>query len=588
MKMNPMLAKRAIKYSGMSPIDQRLGTYLGIDNVATGGNVTPDNATTISAVWCAVNLLSNSVMLLPWGVFERLKSGGNTSAESHPVYRLLRYRPNRNTSPSRFKKLMIVWRLLWGNARAEIERDQSGRPIALWPIHPSRVRTFTNDEGDIFHEVYGNSGPTVILADADVLHFMGLSLDGVTGLSIVGQARQSLGYTVSAEDYGYRFMANSARPSVVITVAKPMQLEQKNKFRESWQSGFGGANSGKTAILEVGQDIKTIGMPNKDAQFLETRTFQVLEIARWFNVPAHKLQELTRATFSNIEEQNIEYGVDSVMPLAKDLEDEADRKMVDPRAEGRFFTKFNFEALLRGNSEARSKYLTAMLANGTHTINDNRVISDLAPIGPEGDVHYVSTNLTTAERAMEGEKTGGNGQQPQEEPAPVRTLTGGTAGPILNGGSSQTVLFPRDFLPEVREVCAMFRPILADTMLRIGRIETGKINRSSKLPDFIEIMERFWKEHAGYADDAFAAILQSVGRLAAKTLNRKDFDESKLAVIRAGMVARHIENSRRTMHAGGGAVEHEKRAAEELEIAAAAFAAIKGDESGNGKAPAGA
>jgi HK97 family phage portal protein len=292
---------------------------------------------------------------------------------------------------------MWLWALLWGNGRAEIQRNVGGDAIALWPIHPSRCATGVNDNDAITHRVFTDAG-YVDLADRDVLHVIGMSTNGVSGLSVVAQARESLGLAVAAQEYGAHFYANDTAPRAAIQVPEEMGEEAYKRLKRQWEQKYGGENRHRIPILEQGATVQAYGMPNNDAQFLETRVFQTLEIARWFNVPPHKLGELTHATFSNIEHQQIEYVEDTVTPWAVDMEEECDRKLFRPSERGTMFCEFQLDGLLRGDSKTRNEVRQIQRQSGIINADEWRQSENMNP-QPDGtgQVYWRPANFVPAD-----------------------------------------------------------------------------------------------------------------------------------------------------------------------------------------------
>jgi HK97 family phage portal protein len=466
----------ARKFGALPPSDPRSAELWGQEPTASGASITEDTALNISAVFCAVNLVSNAFMSFPASVF---KWAGGTDREvddAHPAHTLLHRKPNPEMSPVRFMKLLSCWAQLWGNGRAEIERDRRLQPIALWPIHPSRARTKRNAAGAIVHEVYNEDGSMVEIPDSDVLRTMGFSKDGLTGLSVVGCARESLGLTVSAEEYGARFFGNDAVPRAYLKTEKKLDKAARTEMRRTWDEAYGGPNRHKLALIEGGLDLQALGMPNDDAQFLETRKFQTTEVARWFNVPPHMLKDLERATFSNIEHQGIEFVMDSVLPWVLDYEQEGNRKLLTEPQQTTHFCKMNSTARLRGDSAARAKYYQTMTGIGAYSINEVRALEELNGIGPAGDEHYVDMNRTTAEEAA-SEPT-----KKEEGTEPVKP--------------NQEAL--RSQLAEAH------KPLLAEAIERMIRIECRAAERASKKATRLEDVQDelgewapgFFKKHA--------------------------------------------------------------------------------------------
>lgn len=383
-----------------------LTRLLGGYKTAAGIAVDENRALNFAATWAAVNIYTKGIRILPFVFYRRLASGGKEEAVDHPVWRLLHLRPNPEMSSSRFWSFLESCKLLWGNGYAEIERDRVGRPIGLWPIHPSRVTVKRAHElAPIVYEISGTSGtPAVTIAHTDMIHIMGLSKDGITGTSVISLARESLGLGLAAERHGSQYFGNYARPSGVLerpADQEPLSEPAAARLRASFIEKVSGDNTHLPPLLEEGLKFTEIGMPNKDAQFLETRQFQVLEVARWWGLPPHKLGHLTDATFSNIEHQQMEFVTESLTPECVDIQDEVTLKLLTDEEQLAYKAEFNLLGLLRGDHVARATHYKTMWEIGAYTINDILRLENMNPIGPAGDVHFVQLNLTTAEKVAE-------------------------------------------------------------------------------------------------------------------------------------------------------------------------------------------
>lgn len=409
-------------------LSQSGGALWGYRESPSGVTVTEETAMNIAAVFNATMLISDAAKTLPIFVYQRT-NGGREQLPQHGVYRLLHDRPNPDMSPSRFKKLMIQWALQWGSGPAEIERNQRGEPINLWPIHPSR-RWKDTSNGRTIHKIRNSDGSVTELESEDVFETMGYSCDGMNGISVVGMARNSLGLTVAAEDYGAKFFAKDAAPNIVITHPKQLTESAQKRLRQSWISlhGRNGTAEG-VAVLEEGTDIKRFDMPHGDAQFLETRQFQVVEIARWFNIPPHKLKDLGRATWSNIEQMSIEYVSDTLMPWLVDFEEEADRKLLTEQERKTMFCEFKVDAALRADSKARAEALQIQRQNGVISANEWRAMENMNTLGEKGDLYIIPANfqpMTDQTSQIATVQVPQPAQQPDPEPSqkePTVTVT---------------------------------------------------------------------------------------------------------------------------------------------------------------------
>jgi len=352
----------------------------GGTDTASGEQVSPETALTFSAVYAAVNLLSRSVASLPLWVYRRFGETGRQRDSAHPLHRLLHDAPNPDMTAFSFREAMQAHVLTWGNAFALIGRNQAGRVVSLTPIHPARVSMGRDDAGVYTYRIDG--GPDVIHAD-DMLHLKALSRDGLFGMSPVALARESIAAGIACEKFGARFFGNQARPSGVLKYPRSLTPEQIERIRKSWSAAYGQEGSHGTAILEMGMEWQPFTIPPDDAQFLQTRQFTVTEIARWFGVPPHMIGDLSRATFSNIEHQGIEFVTYSLMPWLVNWEQELARKLLSAAEREDYFIEHSPEALLRGDVTSRyAAYQTALL-NGFLSIDEVRAKENLNPL-PDG------------------------------------------------------------------------------------------------------------------------------------------------------------------------------------------------------------
>ncbi|MFD2206629.1 phage portal protein [Kiloniella antarctica] len=373
-----------------------------------GVNVTEATALNYSAVWAAVNFISNKVSVVPWGVYEK-QEGKRSLLSDHRLHHVLSFKPNPEMGSRTFRKTLAAHVLLWGNGYGEIEARRNGDVEAIWPIEPHRMNPDRDSRNKLVYEVSNERQPNTILSADQIYHVKGLSYDGLMGYSPVRLARDSLSLSAAMERYGSAFFGNGANPGGVLEHPGNLSSEAAKGLRESWEAKHKGVNrSHKVAILEEGMSFKTIGIPPEDAQFLSSRQFQITEIARWFQMPPHKLAELTRATFSNIEQQSQEVVDDCIVPWVVTFEEEADLKLFKPSESGRLFTKMNLKALLRGDSKSRGEFYQSMFSTGAMSVNRILELEDENPIGPEGDLRMVPMNMVSVEQAY---KEGGSSQE---------------------------------------------------------------------------------------------------------------------------------------------------------------------------------
>ena len=358
---------------------------------SSGKAVNERTAMQTSAVYACVRILAESVAGLPLHVYER--SGGSKSTKpSHPLYRLLHDEPNREMTSFVFRETLMSHLLLWGNAYAQIIRDGRGFPIALYPLLPDRMAVDRDNGGDLRYTYQSEKGQ-VKLRRENVLHIPGLGFDGLIGYSPIAMAKNSIGMALATEEYGATFFANGANPGGVLE--HPAVVKDRDRLRESWQSQFSGANAHKVAVLEEGLKFKQMSIPPEQAQFLETRKFQINEIARIFRVPPHMVGDLEKSSFSNIEQQSLEFVKYTLDPWVVRWEQSLQQALILPSEKDRVFIKFNLDGLLRGDYQSRMQGYSTGIQNGFMSVNDVRGLEDMNLLTTEegGDLHFVNGNM---------------------------------------------------------------------------------------------------------------------------------------------------------------------------------------------------
>ena len=278
----------------------------------SGKAVTERSAMQMTAVYSCVRILSEAVAGLPLHLYKYTDSGGKAMALDHPLYRLLHDEPNPEMSSFVFRETLMTHLLLWGNAYAQIIRNGKGEVVALYPLMPNRMEVNRDKNGKLYYLYSTQSddaptmkGSTVYLDPAEVLHIPGLGFDGLVGYSPIAMAKNAIGMAIACEEYGAKFFANGAAPGGVLE--HPGTIKDPQRVRESWQSTFGGSgNANKIAVLEEGMKYTPIGISPEQAQFLETRKFQINEIARIFRVPPHMVGDLEKSSFSNNDIRELE------------------------------------------------------------------------------------------------------------------------------------------------------------------------------------------------------------------------------------------------------------------------------------------
>ena len=360
----------------------------------SGKAVNERTAMQTSAVYACVRILAESVAGLPLHVYERTANGSKSTKPSHPLYRLLHDEPNREMTSFVFRETLMSHLLLWGNAYAQIIRDGRGFPIALYPLLPDRMAVDRNESGELVYTYQSDRGQ-VKLRRENVLHIPGLGFDGLIGYSPIAMAKNAVGLALATEDYGATFFANGANPGGVLEHPGVIKPEQADRLRESWQSQFGGANAHKVAVLEEGLKFHQMSIPPEQAQFLETRKFQINEIARIFRVPPHMVGDLEKSSFSNIEQQSLEFVKYTLDPWVVRWEQSLQQALILPSEKATIFIKFNLDGLLRGDYQSRMQGYSTGIQNGFMSVNDVRGLEDMNLLTAEegGDLHFVNGNM---------------------------------------------------------------------------------------------------------------------------------------------------------------------------------------------------
>ena len=393
--------------------------YMG--SSTAGKNVTERSAMQMTAVYSCVRVLSEAVAGLPLHVYKYRMDGGKEKAVTHSLYCLLHDEPNPEMTSFVFRETLMTHLLLWGNAYAQIIRNGKGEVIALYPLMPNRMSVDRDSNGTLYYKYYRGSDEAIrskeyeaILSPGDVLHIPGLGFDGLVGYSPIAMAKNAIGLAIATEEFGAKFFANGAAPSGVLE--HPGTIKDTSKVREAWQSQFGGSsNSGKVAVLEEGMKYTPISISPEQAQFLETRKFQINEIARIFRVPPHMVGDLEKSSFSNIEQQSLEFVKYTLEPWLVRWEQSMMRSLLTPSEKQDYFIKFNVDGLLRGDYASRmSGYATAR-QNGWMSANDIRKLENLDRIPAEdgGDLYLINGNMTKLADA--GVFAAGSGKEDSDE-----------------------------------------------------------------------------------------------------------------------------------------------------------------------------
>ena len=362
----------------------------------SGISVNSDSALTFSAVWAAIRILSESVSQLPISLIERLDNGDKLNRKDHFLYRLIHNKPNEYITYFSFMQKIMYDLCINGNSYVKIQRNGSGRPVALYPL------TFTDIEIKEYEETYfyfdRNTSETIDYDD--MLHFKIMTQDGMIGVSPIDTCANSISWGLGLEQYGNSYFQNGAKVSGVLQTDRALSTEAIDRLKNSFDMNYsqiGDAN--KTLILEEGLKFNTISLSNEASQFLSSRQFSIEEIARIFNIPPHLLRDLSKSSFNNIQEQSREFVQYSLMPYLTMIEQEMTCKLFKKNEMGKLFIEFNTNALLRGNPKERADYYRTMLNIGAMTINEIRQKENMNRVD-DGDNLFMQLNMATLDNIV--------------------------------------------------------------------------------------------------------------------------------------------------------------------------------------------
>jgi len=480
--------------------DERQWQPLGfVSQVTSSGiRVNPHNALTLSAYYDGIRIISEDIAKLPLRTFRKLKRG-REPAPDHPVYSLLKRSPNENMASMSFRESMTANAISWGGGFALITRNGRGVPQRLDIVHPSRVKVDIDDRGRTFYEVgldrNKTSIETIIVLQTNMFHLHGVSDDGVNGYSVARLGAESLGRAIAQDRFSASFFRSGSSPKGALRFAKKFRdAEELERLRTQWQETYSGESGWhKPIILEQGAEWQQITIPPEDAQMIESQNFSVNEVARWLRIAPHKLAQLTEATFSNIEQQNLDHINDTLMPWIQRWEEEIERKLFIGE-EDEFFARHNLDELLRGDSAARSKFFREMFNIGVMSQNDIREQNDMNPIGPDGNTYYIQGQMVRSKDAARGDTLAMND--------PPAGQTDGFENEPNDGSEPRQEYF--DLIKQALAGC--------DKKERLATVNAVK-KHGEVASAFDEWWLGFRRLHAKYVFDAVSPVARSISRL---------------------------------------------------------------------------
>ncbi|WP_035287993.1 phage portal protein [Clostridium sp. KNHs214] len=374
----------------------------------TSGKVVNERtAMQTTAVYACVRILAEAVASLPLHTYRYTKDG-KEKVINHSLYYLLHDEPNPEMTSFVFRETLMSHLLLWGNAYAQIIRDGRGQVIGLYPLLPNKMSVDRTSSGEIYYIYTKDAGENpnmqgysqVYLRKEEVLHIPGLGFDGLIGYSPIAMAKNAIGMAIATEEYGATFFSNGANPGGVLE--HPGIVKDPKRVRDSWNAVYqGSGNAHRIAVLEEGMKFNSIGIPPEQAQFLETRKFQINEIARIFRIPPHMIGDLEKSSFSNIEQQSLEFVKYTLDPWVIRWEQAIQKALLSPTEKKEYFIKFNVDGLLRGDYASRMNGYAVGRQNGWLSANDVRELENLNRIPAElgGDLYLINGNMTKLQDA---------------------------------------------------------------------------------------------------------------------------------------------------------------------------------------------
>jgi len=466
----------------------------------TGLTITPDTALSVTAVFQALRFMSFMQASLPCITYQKDRAGEDRRrAPEHPVYALLHDSPNPEMSAFDFWSTLGSHKLGRGNGLAEIQFDNSGQLQYLWPLNPGMTEIARNENYELRYLVtLPRTGERRVLRPEQVFHLRGLSREGLWGISVIAMHRNAIGLAKGTETFGSAYFGNGAEPGVVLRHPKTLSTDAHTRIRESWEQAHMGLDQAhRMAILEEGMEIEKIGFNPEDSQFLETRQFQIVEIARMFGIPPHLLFDLTNATFSNIEQQSLEFVIYHLRPWLVSDEQQIKRSLFLERERKQgYYAEFLVDAIIRGDIATRFASYQVGLNNGMYTINDVLRKENMNTIGKQGDQRFMALNMAVLD---ENGVPQGNSQSPQDPNTPAKNVNKNSAPPQTPPPAPpQISATSAEYLERGEQI--FIKPILLDAAERILKREANELEsakerylKKNKPEKFTAWIEEFYK-----------------------------------------------------------------------------------------------
>ncbi len=530
-----MMDRRESRLHSLADFDRQLDVMFTGLPTASGVNVSEESSLENTAVWNAITLISQTLAEVPLKLFQRVAPRGKVEARANPLFDILHSAPNPEMTSFEWRESQMGWLLGWGNAASEIVFNQrTGRIEALWPIPWSRIKV-KRIEGQIFYDILiPDTGQTVTLPSFRVLHIRGFSRDGIVGLSPVALHRQAIALGLATEEFGSRFFGNGAVPGGALQHPQSLSKEAQTRLREAWtETQAGLSNAQRVAVLEEGMTYTKIGIDPEDAQFLATRTFQVEEVARIFNIPPSMIGELSKATFSNVTEQSINFVRFTMLPWFFRWEQGMDKKLLGPNERQSLFIKFIVEALLRGTPKERGDFYNSLFQVGAFSPNDIRDKEDMNPIDG-GDQYFKPLNFESL-------------TAPAEDDVDTETSPEDNA---------------RLHMPMKDRLRQAFLPSFEDLVVRLIRAERREMLKHEGKPGFqswrstyyeTELVKLVKKQSAGHLRTYMEAIAVAALEACGQPVEMSAEMSRHIDIQTDGFVTRYVEDA---VYLGGDLAEH--------------------------------
>lgn len=507
-----------------------------------GVAVTQESALSSTAIFAGIRLLAEAMATVPLNVY-RADGSRREVARDHPLHEVLHNRWNPELTAAEGRSILIANMVACGNGYCEIVRDRAGRVRELWPIWPHRIMP-ERDGSRLLYRFQSVNGTPRLLPPDRILHVRGFSMGGLVGEDVILKMREAVGLTLGTERFGAKFFGQGMNPGGVLEHPQTLSNEAQKRLLDSWSGGLDSAH--RVKVLEEGMTFKPISVPPEAAQFLETRKFQISEVARMLNVPPHMLREMDRATFSNIEHQGIEFVRYSLRPLAVLMEQRLNGLLTQrERADG-YYTKHVMEGLLRGDLQARSEAYAIGRNWGWLSANDVRELEDMNPI-EDGDMYLVPGNMMPTDMA---------GQLMAPQPSPETDDDPDPPRRAEKRDRMEPILELRDRYRGAQK--RTLEQVAAGVVAREVREVRAQLNKQFRdANEFRDWLNRFYREFNSFVTEVFLPALLTYAELmqasAEQELDVRDLDVQEfvqeyantLGVRWAGQARREITRAMR-------------------------------------------